>query len=56
LATPTTWTLFAVAADGFSQAVRADESLSSRLPIDVLSRGRTAKILLESGLLRVVVR
>jgi GT2 family glycosyltransferase len=55
LATPTTWTLFAVAADGSSQAVRADEFLSSRLPIDVFHRGRTAKILLESGLLRVVV-
>jgi hypothetical protein len=50
------WTLFSVAGDGSAHAVRVDEFLASRLPVQLADRGNNLTVIPPSGLLRVVVR
>jgi hypothetical protein len=51
-----TWTLFGVAQDGAERAVRADEYLAGRLPIQIRRGATTATVVPERGLVRLEVR
>ena len=51
-----TWTLFVVGQDGAERAVRADEFLASRLPIEIRRGATTATVVPERGVVRLEVR